>query len=190
MVRPRSMSMPPEASAPVFTVRSPSRIGSPCARTMAGKPRGAAPAAAPAALRNFLRLNVMVPRPPRLGLLRLNDRISRLGRQARRGRQAELPAHEVRSQDNGNHLVKGVTPAHALAAHAAIGRQHQALRRNVLQRLADESRYLLRCLHLQGMVIDYADAYLLFADALADQLEVHAARTAGLEGDHVGIDLA
>src|SRR5437763_1189163 len=51
----RSMSMPPEASGPVFTVTRPSRIGSPCARTGSA----AAAAALPAAWMNLLRVNRM-----------------------------------------------------------------------------------------------------------------------------------
>src|SRR2546430_5208440 len=57
------MSMPPEASAPVLIVSKPIRIGSACARKMVGNASWAAPAAVPAALMNFLRLNVM-RRPP------------------------------------------------------------------------------------------------------------------------------
>src|SRR5882672_11468686 len=56
----RSMSIPPEASGPVFTVMRPRRIGPLCARTTAGKPSAEALMPAPAAWMNRLRLNVMV----------------------------------------------------------------------------------------------------------------------------------
>src|SRR5438132_2411124 len=46
MLSPRSMSMPPEASAPVLIVSRPRRIGSACARKIEGKPSAEAPAAA------------------------------------------------------------------------------------------------------------------------------------------------
>src|SRR5258705_9372618 len=53
----RSMSMPPEASGPVFTVIRPTRIGPLCPRTAAGKPSAEAPS--PAAWMKRLRVNVM-----------------------------------------------------------------------------------------------------------------------------------
>src|SRR5919204_479943 len=138
MVRPRSMSMPPEASAPVFTVSRPRRIGSACARTIAGKPSCAAPAAAAADWMNFLRLKVMVP-PPQDWLLRLNHGVARLGRQAGRFAQPEFAPREVRAEHDRYHLVEGMAPAHALASHAAVRREDQPLRRDVLERLADEA---------------------------------------------------
>src|ERR1043166_4886439 len=51
----RSMSMPPEASGPVFTVTRPTRIGPACARTGSA----AAAAVAPVAWMNRLRVNGM-----------------------------------------------------------------------------------------------------------------------------------
>src|SRR4051812_4316584 len=183
MVRPRSMSMPPDASAPVLMVKRPRRIGSDCERTMAGKPSCAAPAAAPAAWMKRLRSNVMVPSSSGFALFRLDHRISGLRRQAACLRQAELAAHDVRAEHDRHHLVKGVPAAHALAPHAAIGREHQPFRRNVLERLADERGDLLGGFHLQRVVVDDADADLLLAHALTDGLQVHAARAAGLEGN-------
>src|SRR5260221_8432713 len=52
------MSMPPEASGPVFTVIRPTRIGPLCPRTTAGKPSAEAPS--PAAWMKRLRVNAMV----------------------------------------------------------------------------------------------------------------------------------
>ena len=43
------MSMPPEASGPVFTVMSPMRIGPDCARDIAEKPSAADVPATPVA---------------------------------------------------------------------------------------------------------------------------------------------
>src|SRR5256885_2333569 len=54
----RSMSIPPEASGPVFTVIRPRRMGPLCACTHAGSAEALNPA--PAAWMNRLRLNVMV----------------------------------------------------------------------------------------------------------------------------------
>src|SRR3954466_13441820 len=54
-VRARSMSMPPEASGPVFTVISPRRMGAPCAQ--AGMALAAA--VAPVAWMKRLRVNGM-----------------------------------------------------------------------------------------------------------------------------------
>ena len=51
------MSIPPEASGPVFTVIRPRRMGPLCARTSAGKPSAEALKPAPAACMNRLRLN-------------------------------------------------------------------------------------------------------------------------------------
>src|SRR5258706_2854694 len=51
------MSMPPEASGPVFTVIRPTRIGPLCPRTTAGKPSAEAPS--PAAWVKRLRVNAM-----------------------------------------------------------------------------------------------------------------------------------
>src|SRR6266849_2867227 len=51
------MSMPPDASGPVFTVMRPTRIGPLCPRTMAGKPSAEAPS--PAACMKRLRVNAM-----------------------------------------------------------------------------------------------------------------------------------
>ena len=35
---------------------------------------------------------------------------------------ADLPADDVRAQDESHHLVEGVPPAHALAPEAGVGR--------------------------------------------------------------------
>src|SRR3954468_11635107 len=131
------MSMPPEASAPVLMVKRPMRIGwricADGARTMAGKPSCAAPAAAPAAWMKRLRSNVMVPSSSGFALFRLDHRISGLRRQAACLRQAELAAHDVRAEHDRHHFVEGVAPAHALTPHAAVGGEHQLFRRNVLE---------------------------------------------------------
>ena len=101
----------------------------------------------------------------------------------------ELLAHDVGALHHRHHLVGGVAAAHALAAHAAVGRDDQPLGRNVFERLADQRRDLVRPLDLQGVVVDHADDDLLVLDHLADRLEVAGARRAGLEGERVGVDL-
>src|SRR5262249_47317047 len=80
-----------------------------------------------------------------------------------------------------------MAPAHTLASHTTIGSQHQTLSGNVFERLSHEIGYLLWRFHLQRVVIDDADAYLLSFDA-ADGFEIHSAGTARLERDHVGVD--
>src|SRR5262245_56501039 len=79
-----------------------------------------------------------------------------------------------------------MAPAHALAAHPAIGTDHEALGRDELQRAPDVVGYLFRPLDLQGVVVDDADRNLLVDDAFADGFEIDAAGAAGFEGDHVG----
>ena len=63
---------------------------------------------------------------------------------------AQFLAHHVGAEHQRHHLVKGMAAAHALAAHAAIGRDHQPLGRNVFERGADLRRHLVRRLHLQA----------------------------------------
>src|SRR5690349_18583083 len=134
MVRPRSMSIPPEASAPVLMVSKPMRIGSDCARTMPGKPSADAPAAAPAAWMNFLRLIAMVPSSSKLGgtTLRQSGVGSNHGKALVRGeagrlRNAELPANQICAAHDGHELVVGVAPAHPFAPHAAVRSEDEAL---------------------------------------------------------------
>ena len=52
-------------------------------------------------------------------------------------RQAQLLLHDVRALHQRHHLVERVPPAHALAPHAAVRRQHQPLGRDHLQRLRE-----------------------------------------------------
>ena len=81
-----------------------------------------------------------------------------------------------------------MTAAHALASHAAIRRNDQPLRRNVLERMADQVGDFVRPLDLQGMMVDDADDDFLFLDDLADCLEIARPRRACLESDGVGVD--
>ena len=78
--------------------------------------------------------------------------------------------------------------AHAFAAHAAIGRDDQALGRDVAQSFTDQVRDLIRPLDLQSMMINNADDHLLAGDDLADRRKVCGARRAGLERYCVSID--
>src|SRR6185295_8886265 len=80
-------------------------------------------------------------------------------------------------------------PAHPLASHAAVRRQNQPVRADVLGGSPYKRRHLLRPLDLQRMVVDGADGDLLALDRLADRLEVAAAGRAGLEGNYVGVAL-
>ncbi len=73
-------------------------------------------------------------------------------------------ADDVRAAHDGDHLVEGDAPAHALAAETAIARQDQPLRRDVLQRAANQVRDLLGTLDLQVAMVDHADGDLLVGD--------------------------
>ncbi len=82
-----------------------------------------------------------------------------------------------------------MAPTHALAAHAAIGRDHQPLGSNIFQRLADQGRNLIRPLDLKRVMIDHADDNLLVRDHFADCLEITGAGRARLERQRIGVDL-
>jgi hypothetical protein len=93
--------------------------------------------------------------------------------------KAELLAHDVRAEHHRHHLVCDMATAHALAAHPAVRRDDQPLRRDVLQRFADELNDLFRSFDLWSMT------------PMTIFLSLTIARTAGagLEGDGVRIDL-
>src|SRR6185312_11683519 len=74
-------------------------------------------------------------------LLNREQRPLRIGRHALGEREPEFLLHQVDALDERHHLVERVPPAHAFAAHAAVGAEHQPLRRNDLQRLADDGRH-------------------------------------------------
>ncbi len=59
------------------------------------------------------------------------------------GSRPSSAADDVRAAHQRHHLVKGVHPAHALPAEAAIAAEDQPLRRDEPERLADEPRDLL-----------------------------------------------
>ena len=117
------------------------------------------------------------------------EREALLGGEAFGFRQPQFLAHDVGALHHRHHLVVGMAAAHALAAHAAVGRDDQPLGRDVFQRLADERRDLVRPLDLQRVMVDHADDDLLVLDHLADRFEVAGTRRAGLEGQRIGLDL-
>ena len=80
--------------------------------------------------------------------------------------RAELAADDVRAQRERGRLVEGDRPRHALAAEAAVGRQHEVLRVDVLERAADVRGDLLGRLDLQRPMADEADGDLLLELAL------------------------
>ena len=108
-------------------------------------------------------------------LRRHDQRIALVGGEAHGLRIAQLLAHHIGAEHQRHDFVERMAAAHAFAAHAAIGRDHQPLRRNVLERGADLRRHFVRCLHLQHVVIDDADGDLLARDGLADGFEIDAA---------------
>src|SRR5579872_246692 len=61
---------------------------------------------------------------------RHDQRIALIGGQALRFGEAQLLAHHIGAEYQRNHLVEGMAAAHALAAHPAIGRDHQPLGRD------------------------------------------------------------
>jgi hypothetical protein len=77
-----------------------------------------------------------------------------VGSQAFSLRDPDFFANHIRAQHHRDHLVLRVPTAHAFTAHAAIGGDDQALRRDVAQRFADQTRDLVRSLDLQGMVVN------------------------------------
>src|SRR5258706_6036583 len=74
------MSIPPDASGPVFTVMRPRRMGPLCAREISGNPSAEALKPAPAAWMNRLRLNVMVPPVRDRSMRRILGRVGLLQR--------------------------------------------------------------------------------------------------------------
>src|SRR5262249_58548398 len=78
--------------------------------------------------------------------------------------------------------------SHAFATHAAVRRDDQPFRLNVLERFTDQRRDLFRPLHLQGPVVDDADDDLLVLDDFPDRLEVPGADRTRLECQRVGVD--
>ena len=111
------------------------------------------------------------------------QRVARIGRQAFGFRDAELLAHDVCAQHHGDHLVGGMPPAHAFAAHPAIGRDDQAFGRNIFQRLADQGRDLVWTLNLQCVMINHADDDLLVLDHFADRVQITGSGRAGFTRD-------
>src|SRR5207248_4985878 len=53
-------------------------------------------------------------------------------------REPELLAHHIRAEHHRDHLIARMPASHALAPHAAVGRNDQPLGGNVLERLANE----------------------------------------------------
>src|SRR5215472_18110048 len=120
---------------------------------------------------------------------RHNERVTAIGRKTFGLWQSKLLAHHIGAEHQRHDLVVGVTPAHALAAHAAVGREHQPLGWNVLERAANVIGNLFGPLDLKRMVVDDADTNFLVGDYLAESLKIHSAGTRRFEGDHVGINL-
>jgi hypothetical protein len=81
-----------------------------------------------------------------------------------------------------------VDAAHTLPAEAAIRAQNQSLRRDVLQRLANQRHNVLWHLHLQRPVADDSDADLLVtADRRGDLRDLCAIVVRRLEGYDVNV---
>ena len=76
-------------------------------------------------------------------------------------RHPEFFANHIRAVNHCDDLVLCMAAAHAFAAHAAIGGDDQALRRDVVQSFTDQARDLVRPLDLQGMVVNAPTTTLL-----------------------------
>jgi hypothetical protein len=109
------------------------------------------------------------PDPPYAA--RISENVGSAANDSATGRPSSF-FHDVHTLDERDHLVECVAAAHALAAHAAVGRKHQPLGRDVLQGKARHGGHLVRRLHLEGVVIDGADDDFLLGDRLAHVFEV------------------
>src|SRR5262249_42392654 len=103
--------------------------------------------------------------------------------------QAELAAHDVGALDQRDALVVRDAPAQPLAPEAAVGRDHQPLGRDVLERLLDQARHVLGRLDDRIAMVHHADADLLVGPVLPEQMEIPTVRAGALERDHVAIEL-
>src|SRR5207244_2831658 len=104
-------------------------------------------------------------------------------------RQAQRMPNNVGAAHDRNHLVESVDAAHALPAEAAVRAQNQPLRRDVLQRLANQRRNVRWHLHLQRPVADDTDADLLVsADRRGDLRDLRSVVVRRLEGYDVNIE--
>src|SRR5207248_8430275 len=102
-------------------------------------------------------------------------------------REPELLAHHIRAEHHRDHLIARMPASHALAPHAAVGRNDQPLGGNVLERLANERSDLVRSLNLQRVMVDHANHHLLVLAHFSDGLEIASAGSTRLEGQGVGI---
>src|SRR5438477_1774446 len=124
----RSMSMPPEASGPVFTVIRPRRSGAPCALTA----KAVARAAAPVACTKRLRLNFMLP--PLADLveeLLIGNHPAEAARNVLQPQHVEVVAvHAGDAIGKHDHAVVEVEGGKGGVQHAGVGvdsHQHHAL---------------------------------------------------------------
>ena len=76
-----------------------------------------------------------------------------------------------------------------MAAEAAIGAEHEPLRLDVPQGIADERCHFIRLLDLQGAVAHHPDAdFLVPADGSGDFGQLGAAVVGGLERDDIDVE--
>src|SRR5215470_13675364 len=114
---------------------------------------------------------------------------ARVARTHARLGQPQLAANDVGALDESDALVVRDPPAQPLAPEAAVGGDDQALGRNVLEGLPDETGDVLGRLHHRVAVADHADAYLLVGAVLREERQVHPIGARALEGDDVGVEL-
>ena len=96
---------------------------------------------ASSSLRRLSRLRGLLPAGAAAGVRLTSSSVS-FGSAAMHSASVDavLLADHVRALHERHHLIERVPASHALAAHAAVGRQHQALDRDVLQRHANVVR--------------------------------------------------
>src|SRR5262245_25632222 len=122
--------------------------------------------------------------------LRHVDLQLRVGRAHLALREAELGADDVRAPRERGRLVERDRPRHALAAEAAVGREHEVLRVDDLEPAAHVAGDLLGRLHVQGAVADEADGDLLLQVALVrrEELERLVVRVLRLDRPDVSLE--
>src|SRR5262249_19337414 len=97
----------------------------------------------------------------------------RIGRTDLAGRRAELAPDDVRPERERRRLVERDRPWDALAAEATVGREHEVLGVDALERPANVRSDLVRRLDVKRPMADEADGHLLLKAPLvrAEELE-------------------
>src|SRR4051812_736514 len=189
-VSARSMSMPPEASGPVFTVTSPRRIASACAA--AGN--AAAVAAAPAAWMNRLRVNDMRGLLEFFEKLLVGDHPAEAARHVLQPEDMQVVAiHAGDAVGEDHHAIVVVEGGERGVEHAGVGvdaHQHHVLHLEDVEQLpqvgaVEAVEPLLVVDHVVAIAVELRDD--LRAGRAFDIVLAHRALAAGRETVGVGL---